>query len=282
MDTPISTKQRIFVIVQLCFAISLLLWYAAQPFMGEYFTLRSRMLSYEFVTGTGEKNEKNLKYFTLLPLEDQITISNDYQKLVDYAKRPWWVKIKDGLVVVLFRIPPFELAWISFSLVLGILILLKKPGAQNAAWLLPLIVLCYAVNNLNTGVDKGPLPDATLFPSERELLHNYLHEDLSNTIEGQRHQLKRGWEIYLAANWSPSEHLEWSNKIEEGEYFFTLQRLRLLQTQRMNEWLHHFNDKVSYPLLALYLIWNLYFAWSMQRQELLNSERNRRATENAE
>ena len=42
--TFIPTSQRLMAIGQLCIAFSLMIWYLTQPFMGEYFALRSRML----------------------------------------------------------------------------------------------------------------------------------------------------------------------------------------------------------------------------------------------
>ena len=52
--TFIPTSQRLMAIGQLCLVFSLMLWYMIQPFMGEYFALRSRMLLYEYVMGTSE------------------------------------------------------------------------------------------------------------------------------------------------------------------------------------------------------------------------------------
>ena len=52
--TFIPTSQRLMAIGQLCIALSLMLWYMTQPFMGEYFALRSRMLLYEYVMGTSD------------------------------------------------------------------------------------------------------------------------------------------------------------------------------------------------------------------------------------
>ena len=57
--TFIPTPQRLMAIAQLCIAFSLLLWYAMQPFMGEYFDLRSRMLLYEYAMGTSPSSNRN-------------------------------------------------------------------------------------------------------------------------------------------------------------------------------------------------------------------------------
>ncbi len=160
-DPSIPFLQRLMVILQLCLAFSLMLWYLIQPFMGEYFVLRSRMLLYEYVMGTSEilkgrpgqedKLVRQSQRFEQLPEARRQMLEWDYQMIKNYAQRPAWQKIKDGLRILIQDIPPFEQAWIFFSIVIGILILLKIEGAKQAAWLLPLIVLAYMADNQLTG-----------------------------------------------------------------------------------------------------------------------------------
>ena len=42
-----TTGQRVFVILHLCLAFSLICWVLAGPFMGEYFRYKSQLLMYE-------------------------------------------------------------------------------------------------------------------------------------------------------------------------------------------------------------------------------------------
>ena len=55
--TFLPTPQRIIVILQLCVTFSVILWNVAQPFTGEYFTVRSRMLLYEYLMGKSDQNK---------------------------------------------------------------------------------------------------------------------------------------------------------------------------------------------------------------------------------
>lgn len=240
-----TTYQRILTILQLCIAFSLVLWYAAQPFMGEYFTLKSHMLLYEFVT------EKNADLFN--SIEERELISKDYQVIKDYSQRSPLKKMIDGIRVLMIQIPPFQLAWMVFTSIIGVLLLLGKPGARQAAWILPLIALAYAVDNRTTGKDAYQSPDSVLFPTEQVILQ----EPLSKNIALQREQLQKGWENYLVANWG--------SDLKSAEFNFTVARLVKLHHQPMASWLNSFHEKSSYWILLIYIMWNLYFAMAVSR-----------------
>ena len=129
--------QRLMAIAQLCIAFSLLLWYAMQPFMGEYFALRSRMLLYEYVMGKTptsdpekrEQLEQRAQKFEKLA-EKELLLA-DYHQIQAYAQRPTLQKIAEGVQGLLLKLPPFEQAWIFFSIVISLLILLKR-GSQTS------------------------------------------------------------------------------------------------------------------------------------------------------
>src|SRR4051812_38869550 len=99
--TFIPTPQRLMAIGQLCLAFSLMLWYLTQPFMGEYFALRSRMLLYEYVMGTSDWTEQEAKLkrqvqrFKELPEGEQRVLKEAYHHLQVYTKRPTLQKIAD-------------------------------------------------------------------------------------------------------------------------------------------------------------------------------------------
>lgn len=267
--TFIPTSQRIMAIIQLCLAFSLLLWYMMQPFMGEYFALRSRMLLYEYTMGTSEilkartgedvKMIRQTQRFNQLANEEQQLLKNDYKQLQDYAKRPTLKKIEDGMRLLIQDIPPFEQAWIFFSITIAILILLKREGAKQAALILPLIVAAYGIDNQLTGKLPSPSPDYGLFPTEEFILRRYLDEPLAATPLAQKEQLEKGWKQYLLENWSSDRKT--SDSLEEAEFNFTLARLKLLHAQPRSEWLHTFHEKLGPLFLILYLLWNGLFAW---------------------
>ena len=51
---------------------------------------------------------------------------------------------------------------------------IKREGAKSAAWILPLIVLAYAVDNQFTGKSPSSPPDYQLFPTEEKIVQHYL------------------------------------------------------------------------------------------------------------
>ncbi|WP_068468492.1 hypothetical protein [Candidatus Protochlamydia phocaeensis] len=282
--TFIPFPQRLLAIIQLCLAFSLILWYATQPFMGEYFSLRSRMLLYEYVMGNSEivkkqlhqedKLQRQAQRFARLPQAERQKVLEDYQALHLYATRPALKKIEDGLRALFLEVPPFELAWLCFSVVIAVLLLLKVEGAKQAAWLLPLITLTFALDNRLNGHPSYQSPDYALFPTESFLIEHYLKEPLGHTPSEQKEQLQKGWEQYLVEQWSPpllKEGISGKQQLEEAEYAFTLARLDRLHGQAPSNWLVTFREQLSSFRLALYLAWNLFFAWMMNRSNVRSS-----------
>ncbi len=256
--TFIPTAQRVMAIIQLCLALSLLCWYLAQPFMGEYFNLRSRMLVYEYVMKQGELFEK-------LPDTEKQLLNHEYQKLQVYAQRPTLEKIENGFRSLIQKVPPFEQAWIFFSIVISIYLLKKKEGAKSAAWLLPLIALAFALDNRLTGKPAVSAPDYSLFPSEEAIIRDYLKEPFSTSPNEQRKQLEKGWNHYLIENWSSESSASHEQLLEDAEFNFTVARLKLLHGQPRNEWLNTYHEKLNPLLLLLYFFWNVAFAWVVSR-----------------
>ena len=284
--TFIPTPQRMIAIIQLCLALSLLLWHFAQPFMGEYFNLRSRMLLYEYVMGTSQalKNhksdthhsERQMRRFQRLPVQQQEFLKQKYQQLNDYANRPILKKFQDGIQHLIRDIPPFELAWIFFSIAISILLLLKKEGARHAVWLIPAIALAYGVDNQLTGKEREFSPDFNLFPSEQKIIQHHLKEPLAKGTFQQKKQLEEGWKNYLLENWlSGHPPLEKAFAHEDAEFNFTLARLQALAPQPITEWVNRFHEKSSLPPLILYFVWNLIFGWVASR--LIKKNKKKRA-----
>lgn len=283
--TFIPFPQRLMAIGQLCLAFSLIIWYMAQPFMGEYFTLHSRMLLYEYAMGTSDvlkarpsqegRWERQIERFKNLPENERQLVINDYQSLQNYAKRPITQKMGDGLRILLLRVPAFEQAWIFFSILIAILILLKREGAKQAAWLLPLLVMAYMLDNLSTGDSHTPPPDQFLFPSEHVIIEHYLSEPFASHPLEQKEQLEKGWQHYLIKNWSSNQEKS-ENMLEDAEFNFTLARLHALHTQSLAKLLGSFHKKLNPFLLLLYLLWNLLFACVMLCDDKFSTQSSRR------
>lgn len=277
-ETFIPLKCRVLAIIQLCLAFSLLLWYGGQPFMGEYFQLKSHLLMHEYVLGTSsllkseeekEKLQRNKLRFVNLSQDDQKIILSDYEKLVRYSNRPFYVKISDGIKTILNKIPPFELAWIIFAIVVSILLLRKQEGGREAAWLLFLITIIYCFNNFFYGIDPIKRGDRDLFPSESFLIQNYLREPFNSNFYQQKAQLELAWGNYLIANWgnqkqAASKHIQ----LEEAEFYFTIERIKHLIDSRFSPFEMPFNSKIHPLWLLLFLIWNLFFSLNMNRLKI--------------
>lgn len=276
-DTYLETPKRILAILQLCLVFSLVLWYAAQPFMGEYFSLRSDMLLYEYVMGTSDlvkskgenekqKLEKNQAQFKALPTLQQAFILDDYHLLQQKASRSMFTKIKQGLRALFIDIPPFELAWIFFAATVAILLLLKTEGAQQAAWLLPFIALCFAFDNIKHGASPIPSAETSLFPTEHTIVQEYLDQPLDLHPLRQQEQLQTGWNAYLIKNWikeNPSTDPRiYQDQLVAAEFKFTVARLEKRHIQGIHSPLN-FHERVHPLLLLLYLSWNFFFAWKM-------------------
>ena len=154
-DTFIPRPARICAIIQLCLAFSVLLWNISEPFIGEIFTLKSKLLLYHDVMGIPSPNQgihkerliRNAERFKVLSKQMQEQVAKNSQFLQKQLQRSFWDKLKSVAILFAYKISPFELAWIFFSIVIVIMLLKKVEGASQAVWLLPILVACYAADN---------------------------------------------------------------------------------------------------------------------------------------
>ena len=173
------------------------------------------------------------------------------------------------LSILALQIPPFELAWIAFSIIIPLLLLLRIEGALHAVWLLPLIVLIYGIDNRLNGTPLKISEESKLFPSEDKLVQEYMTEPLSPSIFEQQKQLLGAWKKYLVTEWalekpSPDEK-QFDLQVEKGEHAFTIERLDKLPKDRLIDDDALFRKKEPIFLLSLYFLWNLFFAWIVTR-----------------
>ena len=112
--------------------------------------------------------------------------------------------------------------------------------------------------------------DAELFPSEARLINDYIKEPLSPNIMEQEKQLRKGWELYLVDQWAhenPSEDAQIRRQqAENGEYAFTVARIKKTHLQKTPESYVVFHRKQSLFLLCLYVGWNLFFAYYVTKK----------------
>lgn len=263
-NTFIPFPARVVAILQLCLAFSLLLWQASQPFMGDLFRIKSQMLMYQDVMGIGDENhkirlERNAEHFAALPDNLKRILVEKYDFLQEQLSHSFRQKLHRLFHLFAYGISSYELSWILFSVIIAILVLKRTEGAQHATWILPGLALLFLFDNHRNGV-VADTPENSLFPSEQEIVQNYLQEPFSKDIFQQREQLLKGWHVYLVKEWAkedPSEMLPlFQQQAEKGEFLFNVSRLL-----KQNPFQNHSSPKKSHLfLLFLYLGWNLFFA----------------------
>lgn len=273
--TFIPTPARFCAILQLCIAFTLLLWYISQPFVGEIFTIKSRLLFYQDVMGIPpndhlspdrlERLKRNADRFHALPPAKQVLLSQEMAAIQSEFQRSFWSKLDSVFRIFVFHLSGYEILWLLFSIIIPIMLLKRVEGAAQAVWLLPLLVALYAADNRYYGHPVSPSADALLFPSEQELVAGYVDGALSQNVFEQQEQLMLGWQRFLVKHWTkqtPSaDPAVLAIQAEEGEYAFTLERLRLraLQGNAVNSRRH---DQQPLALLAFYFFWNAFFAYT--------------------
>ncbi len=253
----IPTSLRVLIILQLCIALSCLLWVIGYPFMGGHFTTQSELLLIESTMGLqtthmrldpekatlqSDKLQRNAIRFKNLPETVKISTENLFSSKKATLNAPFFSKIS-AVFVLINEIPRLEIIWICFSCVLPILLLLKNRRAAHYIWLLPLLTIAYSYNNQTKG--REPL---TLFPRENTLLLNN---------ERTEPEIRAAWENYLAATWAKEEKTP-----EEGEFYFNLARIKESAPLSAPFW-----EKKSPLLLLSYIGWNLLFAWSVKKHQ---------------
>lgn len=256
---------RVCVILQLCMAFCVLSLHFVRPFMGEHFKIRSRMLLYEFVMGSSDKMQedenKGLRQqerFSNLAQDTKESLTHDYLLLKNYIQRPLHQKLHDGGKHLVNDIPLFELSWIFFSVVIGILILLKVEGALFSSWLLFIIAFCYCFDNQLNGRLQPTPPDTILFPAEESIMEKNQLQGSLLSIREQKMALENGWKEYLLEHWASAKE----SNLEAAEFNFFLERLKLLRNQPLSDWLFFSDAKLSPLWVFLYLFWNAFFAWT--------------------
>lgn len=210
-------QLRIISILHLCFAFSLLLFYASDPFLGHNFRIKSRALVYEHLMGT--HNKDNAHRFSNLPAQAQEEVQLGYEKLQEQARIPFSERASSMGRLLLFDLPPMIRAWLFLSIFLPIAILRNKEGARECVWLLCILV-CFT---------QKPTSSHTSLPSEKYLVDHYLNAPISGSISNQQKQLTEAWNQYLIVEWAnetPSKDMAiYQSQVDAGDFAFQLDQL---------------------------------------------------------
>lgn len=252
----IRTSARVLSIIQLCLGLISLLSVLQFPFMGALYYYKSEMLLYEQLLG--RKGEDN-SHFLSLPKKDQSNLLTKYSELASLRDEGFLLKLSKMFTLLKSYLSIYELIWILLSISIPIMLLLKTEGAIQAAWLLPLITLIFAIDNQINGITvKGP---EAFFPAEGEIIFKYLKRPLGASLKEQQEDLKLGWKIYLVEEWaketpSNDEGL-FQKQADKGLFAFNYNRVN---KQTPFSYSSYFREKRSPATLIAFLIWNLFFA----------------------
>ena len=271
--------KRVLAIIQLCFAFTLILWVLAKPFTSDYFTTRSELLLFQTAMGKGnafipiDKLQRHADRFAKVDANHQQRIIEAYQRLERKIQTPFFTKLEQSCRGLLLDLPPFTQAWLLFSVVIAIMLLRASEGASHAAWLLPVITLCCAVDNIHRPV-LPPSIDEVLLPSEQLLLMGRESEPWGE----HRAALTQGWQRYLIEVWAgqiPSIDPEIFNlQVEAGEHALTMARIEK-RLDAPPPAIDPSVEQTPWPFILLYLIWNSGFA------VLVNNPRERYALQSS-
>lgn len=252
VGTFIPGPARVCAIVQLCIAFSMILWELTLPFTGEVFKQKSSTMLYEEVLRSAQ--------FEKLPPAHQQRFFAQYDAMK--AKQPIGGKLSAGAAQLFVKNSVFKTSWLLFSIILPILLLKRREGVAAAIWILPMLAFCYACDNQFNG-QAFANQEALLFPSETQIVENYMDAELSPRISEQQIQLSVGWKRYLIREWLeeiPSQEREiFEQQAKAGSFAFTLARIekRLLDDATRASTVF----RKEHPLfLCAYLLWNLLFA----------------------
>lgn len=252
-----SRRKKILTILHLGFAFTFLCWLLIQPYVKEVVTQKSAKALFAQVM------EKEA-LFRGLSSEKQKAIVEGFEQAKKKSKPSFLHEIGHLFFV---STPPFALAWLFFSLAIPLLLLFRIEGAALATWLLPLIVLGYAYFLYSEPV----LSNESLFPTEEYVRSHYIEKSEFASLN-QRESLLLGWHRYLILEWAheaPSEEKKkFSLQLEKGLFAFNVARLEWLLADKGDEIVTKgFMAHPSILRIICYFIWNLSFAWFMNRKE---------------
>jgi hypothetical protein len=252
-----SRKKKILILCHLSLAFTYFCWLLMQPYIKEMIIQKSELALYETVM----KKDSLLRQ---LPPLDQVILLEGYAE-ARQNKGPSLLHEVGRLFFI--DTPPFALAWLFFSLVICLLLLFRIEGALLSVWLLPFCVIGYAYFLYDSPQKRGE----SLFPSEEYVLTTYV-ESAENNAMGRRERLLLGWHRYLVQEWAleePSEDLTlFSEQLDKGLFAFNVARLKWIIEGKDDEIvLAGFTTPPSLLRIACYFIWNLFFAWFINRKE---------------
>lgn len=208
-----------------------------QPFVRQVTATKAATLLLDSV----QKNPR----FSKLETEKQFSIIKGAKEIREGRLRPLTTK---------FRFSGAGLTWAVLSLLICFFLLFYIEGAHHAAWLLPVACIVYAFSL--TGEVK--LKGENIFPPEKEITQKYLQAD--ENFKKRRDEIAEAWNRYLVAEWGTEGDLD------EAVFNFNVARADWVINKRGEDAVvAHLLFHPSIVQVLAYFIWNLLFAWRINR-----------------
>lgn len=266
--------QRILIILHLCLAFAILLYLLVFPFFGAHFSVRSDLLIVESALGKSNlldsispEQAKDLasalsykrQNFPSLSIEDQRFLLGMEAELHREMNLPFSARMA-RFGQMLLSIPLVLWAWLALSFYLSVKLLREKRVYSWALWALPLLASLYGIENAYRG---KPSALELLIPNESALLGEKTADDMEGLswIAREKARLDTAWKHFLVANYGDAS-IEPKEKREAiAEMQFQIAWAKLLPKDRFLP----LQENHSLLAIALFVIWNLFFALKMLR-----------------
>jgi hypothetical protein len=218
---PLTFTQKLIQILYLSVACSLLMWILGSPFVNETLSLRTNENLYMNITGNPtliesaltdkdvERISEAATFWNAIPLLDREELTNHYYRIKENTLS-FPQKLKNCFQLFL-SFPLTWQCWLIWSLIIPVLMLLRKPGMK-----LPLILL--GLLGIATLFQPAQHTERNHYPKESDL-YPFLDKPLSSSILEQKSQLEMAFDKYLADSVN-------SKSVEEGRYQFLIRQFK--------------------------------------------------------
>lgn len=248
--TFIPTKARLFAILQLCIAFSSLFWILGKPITEEIFLLKRHASMYE--------NLLHRKEYQFLMNSKKQEIEANYFKVKNLFQNNSTVNKVKKSIIYFSQHSLYKIFWIFFGVMIPIMLLRKSPKALTWIWILPVLTSLHFLDQLYFHEKQLLSFEEQLFPSERELIDNFLTVPLSKNIFNQKIQLENAFQKYLNEKWSKNDVL--TTKELYPEFLFNVARFDAFSKDILRESSIHKYPKEHFLLLITFLFWSYLFS----------------------
>jgi len=243
-----AQKKKVLILLQLCFALCYLLWVGAQPFVRQAAATKAATLLLSSIRSNPR--------FEKLPQTQQLELLKGQESLKAGSFQP---------LVTKYCFSGTGIIWAILSILIS-LFLLKNNASRGdgVAWCLPVASLIYSFSFSHA----PPLRGETLFPSEAEITAEYIAPD--EQFKNKQERLIEAWNRYLITKWAnqpiSTDTVIRAEQLDCAIFNFNLERADWVLNKRGEDAVvAHLLFHPPWVLLIAYFIWNLMFAWRINR-----------------